>query len=206
MRPINDFIGEDAPWVRQTLREIGFEYGVQYKAAGRSSEHLVVAMGPLEADFMGEGFRESLGDPAWSVLWNAVFEIPHAGYGSIQTSSFKSCKAKGTGHCTDPKEAVILFSMATTLEDSADIRGMVLSLVSDIPLDKITIICPWMSQTVWDDLSQSFPDDFSAHQPFVGFFPDSDFDEISMPKLANLPSRRISYMPSCVMKFLNDKV
>ena len=188
---------------QQVARQLICAQGYTTALANEWSNHPVdvttmVIMTPTDADFFGDSYLDWLAvDPArWAVLWQNVYDLADGQNVAIKLHEYQSS--------TLPVDkAVIIASLAKSV---AEIRGMVLFAVDNgVHVEDCRVECPWMSQSVFDELKHDFGDEWAAKAlSTVGVVPDELMEGVSLGRLLNMPEKDLAYMPKRVSDAVNE--
>ena len=202
MNTLTEFLEADDQMVaRQLITAIGYETGLGHADYDHPvGPDTLLIMSPLDADFFADGYMDAV--PVWpgcqAVLWFNSYDLPNGGENiAILMHQFQSTKAP-------MKHAVIIASLA---QSAGEIRAMILWAVQNgIPLDEVRVESPWMTDSVHQQLTRDFGDEFVRKAlASVGAVPDSLGKGVNLARRLNLPEKGLTYLPSFVAEQMNGE-
>jgi hypothetical protein len=151
----------------------------------------MVIMTPIDADFFADGYLKGLpvAPGRWAVLWQNVYDLANQNV-AIKMHEFQSAKVP-------VDRAVVIISVA---KSSAEVRGMVLFAVDNgVPLENCRVECGWMAQSVIDELTHDFGEEW-AEKALVtrNVLTDDKASETNLARELNLPEKDLTYIPARV--------
>jgi hypothetical protein len=202
MNTLIEFLEADDQMVaRQLITAIGRDTGLGHADYDHPvGPDTLLIMSPLDADFFADGYMDAF--PDWpgrqAVLWFNSYDLPNGGENiAILMHQFQSSQAP-------VKHAVIIASLA---QSAGEIRAMILWAVEQgISLEEIRVESPWMTDSVHQQLTKDFGDDFVRKAlASVGAVPDSLGKGVNLARRLNLPDKGLTYLPSFVVERINSE-